>query len=317
MPVSPVCEATLGVADLGARVRQLEAGLGLSVLASGLPDSMTSSRLFEVHTPPRVCLMGRPDVAGSPRLRLVEIASSNVDRSQSVVGPGPVGIGFLAEDMTDVHSRLSDLGVRFVSPPLEGATVVQAAASVASPLELAALGRCADGDFLALLRKRGNHVRPGSPDSDRCSPAQALFTVTNVDACLHFMRDVLEHEAQTPVSCSGAPFDGLTGQDISVSFIYSLAVRSASPAMATGFIQFESRPEPMIQTPALAPGLCRLRFDTTDLHATLARVPGGGGALVRGPAGVDDPILGSGLMALVRSPFGVVIELWQSENGLS
>jgi len=316
MFVSPVREATLGVAGLSERVRQLEAGLGLSVLASGVPDPMTSSRLFEAHTPPRVCLMGRPDVAESPRLRLVEIASPNADRSQSVLDPGPVGIGFLTEAVPDAHARLSDLGIRFLSPPVEGATVFRGATGgVASPLELAAIGCLAEGDFLVLMRERGKDVRPSAPASDPCTPAQALFTVTNLEASAHFMRDVLEHEAQMPVPCSGAPFDLLLGQGPSVSFVYSLAFRSVSPAMGIGFLQFESRLEPMIQTPALAPGLCRLRFDTTDIHSTLARVPGGGGALVRGPAGVDDPILGSGLVALVRSPFGVVIELWQTETG--
>jgi len=78
------------------------------------------------------------------------------------------------------------------------------------------------------------------------------------------------------------------------------------------FMEFERRREAMAQTPARARGLCRLRYDTTNLHATLERVPGGGGSLVRGPASVDDPILGQGLVALVRAPFGVLIELWQT-----
>ena len=54
------------------------------------------------------------------------------------------------------------------------------------------------------------------------------------------------------------------------------------------------------------------KHDTTDLHLTLGRVPGGGGSLVRGPASIDDPVLGHGMVAMVRSPFGVLIELWQT-----
>jgi predicted enzyme related to lactoylglutathione lyase len=69
----------------------------------------------------------------------------------------------------------------------------------------------------------------------------------------------------------------------------------------------------MTQTPSLASGICRLRYDTSDLHDTLSRVPGGGGSLVRGPASIHDPVLGNGLVALVRSPFGILIELWQRE----
>jgi predicted enzyme related to lactoylglutathione lyase len=77
-------------------------------------------------------------------------------------------------------------------------------------------------------------------------------------------------------------------------------------------MEFEPRREPMAQFPSRSRGLCRLRYDATDLQATLERVPGGGGSLVRGPASVNDPILGRGLVALVRAPFGVLIELWQT-----
>ena len=68
----------------------------------------------------------------------------------------------------------------------------------------------------------------------------------------------------------------------------------------------------MPQTPSLGRGICRLRYDCGDLHAVLARVPGGGGSLVRGPASVDDPVLGQGIVAMIRSPFGILVELWQT-----
>ena len=163
-----------------------------------------------------------------------------------------------------------------------------------------------------MLIERVNAETPyGSTSSDCSEPLHASFIVTNLDACTHFMSDVLEHETLIQDSCSGPPFDRLLGLPHDVSFRFAMPHR---PGVATGrvvFMEFEKRRQPMAQTPGLARGLCRLRYDTQDLHVTLARVPGGGGSLVRGPASVDDPILGRGLVALVRSPFGVLIELWQ------
>jgi catechol 2,3-dioxygenase-like lactoylglutathione lyase family enzyme len=313
MAVTSLREITVGVRDLPARTALFESGFGLTVLRTGLVTSSVASRLFDAHTIPRAALMGRPDVEGSPRIRLVEVLGALPGRQQ-IGAPGPLGIGFTTRGITEVHTRLQGLGVRFVSDPLllNPPRAEALLGAPPGPRRYEAFGRTADGDFVVLIERVGADTAYGTLSSDCSEPLHASFVVTNLDASLHFMREVLEHETLLAESCSGPPFDELLGAPEGASFRFAMSHR---PGFVTGraiFMEFQKRLEPMTQTPGLGPGICRLRYDTTDLHSTLARVPGGGGSLVRGPASVEDPVLGQGLVAMVRSPFGVLVELWQT-----
>lgn len=312
--VSSLREITVGVRDLQARVDLFEAGCGLSVLRRDALASMTASRLFDTHTTPRAVVMARPDLPDSPRMRLIEVAERAPARPHGIESPGPLGTGFTTSGIGGVHQRLQAAGVRFVSPPLLLTPMARAAPRelAPGPRRFETFGRSADGDFIVLI-ERVNAATPYGTFAGDCSePLHASFIVTNLEATLHFMRDVLEHEVLLADSCAGPPFDELLGMPHDVSFRFAMLHRPGYATGRTVFMEFRSRPEPMAQTPGLTPGICRLRYDTTDLHATLARVPGGGGSLARGPASVDDPVLGQGIVAMVRSPFGVLIELWQT-----
>ena len=314
MAVSSLREITVGVLDLSARATLFEAGCGLAVIRTGRLSSIAASRLFDTHLTPSATVMGRPDVPESPRIRLVEAPEAPPARPRGLGTPGPLGIGFTTIGIHDVHARVERLGVQFVSPPLllTPVSVALPAGGPPGPRRYEAFGRTTDGDFIVLIERVGAETPYGNFATDCSEPLHVSFIVTNLDACAHFMSEVLEHEILFEETCSGPPFDVLLGMPKDVSFRFAMPHR---PGFATGrtvFLQFQKKPDAMSQTPGLAPGICRLRYDTTDLHATLSRVPGGGGSLVRGPASIDDPVLGQGLVAMVRSPFGVLVELWQT-----
>lgn len=311
MSVSALREITIGVSDLQARRRLFEAGCGLSVLSSGPIDSMTAGRLFDASSSPGATLMGRPDVADAPRLRLVHCAAADPARPLGLKAPGPLGVGFTTRGITDVHARLAAEGVSFISTPVLIAPASATGSAPEGPRRFECFGRADDGDFVVLIERVDAATPYGTLATDCSEPLHASFVVTNLDACLHFMSDVLGHETLIAETCSGPPFDVVLGLPPDVSFRFAMLHRPGFGAGRIIFIQFEKRPEPMAQVPSLARGMCRLRYDTADLHQTLTRVPGGGGSLVRGPASIDDPVLGRGLVAMVRSPFGVLIELWQ------
>lgn len=315
MAVSSLREITVGVQDLHARTTQFEQGCGLTVMTSGSLSPMTASRLFDTHVPPRAAVLGRSDVADSPRIRLVEAGDGPRQRAGRIDAGGPLGIAFTTRDIGTLHTRLSQSGVEFLSPPLRVMPTftppLKGAASEAERLE--AFGRMADGDFIVLAETVNASTPYGTVSLDCSEPLDALFVVTNLDACHHFMRDVMEHEAAPEGTRSGPPLDALLGLSRDISIRFATPARPGWPSGRLLFMEFERKLSPMAQLPALARGLCRLRYDTTDLHATLSRVPGGGGSLVRGPASVDDPVLGNGLVAMVRAPFGVLIEIWQTQ----
>lgn len=310
MGVTSLREITVGVRDLNSRSATFAAGCELDVLNSGAVSSIAASRLFDLHIPPRATVMGRPDVPDSPRIRLVETGSGRSPRPSALNAPGPLAIGFTTAGILEVHAGLERRGVVFVSPPLP-LPPMGASGTPSAPERFEAFGRTEDGDFIVLV-ERVNAPTPHGTFRNRCSePLHATFVVTNLDACAHFMRDVLEHEVLVDDHCAGPRFDAIFGLK-DVAFRFALAHHPPDPTGRVVFMEFQKKPEPMAQTPGLAPGICRLRYDTSDLHATLSRVPGGGGSLVRGPASVDDPVLGQGLVAMVRSPFGILIEVWQT-----
>ena len=312
MAVTALREITVGVRDLPARIALFESGCGLEVIRTGPLTSIAASRLFDTYAAPKAAVIGRPDLAGSPRIRLVEAPDGPPARPEGLGSPGPLGIGFTSAGIRAVHARLERSGVRFVSPPLLLTPGTPATGASPGPRRYETFGRAPDGDYIVLIERLGAAAPYGTLTTDCSEPLHASFIVTNLDACAHFMREVLEHEILLEDTCSGPPFGELLGMPEGLSFRFVMPHR---PGFATGrtvFMEFDKRPEPMAQTPGLAPGICRLRYDTTDLHSTLSRVPGGGGSLVRGPASVDDPVLGQGLVAMVRSPFGVLIELWQT-----
>jgi catechol 2,3-dioxygenase-like lactoylglutathione lyase family enzyme len=312
MGVTSLREITIGVRDLDARIALLQNGCGLTVLRSGALSPLTASRLFDMHIPPKAALMGRPDVRDSPRVRLVEVGAGSLPRPRAFNDPGPLGTGFTTAGIAGVHSRLEGLGITFLSPP-RPLPPMGATGTPRAPERYEAFGRTPDGDFIVLVERLNADIPYGTFGPDCSEPLHATFVVTNLEACGHFMRDVLEHEVLVDENCSSPLFDAVFGLGPGVSFRFALAHQP--PDHTTGrlvFMEFQSKPEPMAQIPSLSPGICRLRYDTADLHSTLSRVPGGGGSLVRGPASLDDPVLGPGLVAMVRSPFGVLIELWQT-----
>ncbi len=313
MSVSSLREITVGVRDLYTRTSQFEIGCGLVVLSSGRLAPPTASRLFDTHVPPGAAVMGRPDVDGSPRIRLVEADDLAPARPSGIRPPGPLGIGFTTLGIWGGYARLERSGVQFISPPLLLTPMKSSPpeGSPRGPQRFESFGQAIDGDFIVLIERLNEETPYGTFGVDCSEPLHVSFVVTNMDACTHFMRDVLQHETLLADTCSGPPFDTLLGMSPDVSFRFVMMHRSGWPTGRCVFMEFENRPQPMEQVPTLARGLCRLRYDTTDLHGTLARVPGGGGSLVRGPASVDDPVLGRGLVAMVRAPFGVLIELWQ------
>lgn len=315
MAVSSLREITVGVRDLEGRARQFEGGCGLSVLASGALTSMTANRLFDAHVAPKATILGRPDVPGSPRVRLVESNQALPARTRGLSEPGPLGIGFTTRGIAEVHKRMEGTGLRFVSPPilLTPMTAAKTGGAPPGPQRFEAFGQAADGDFIVLIERVNAETPYGTLGTDCSEPLHASFIVTNLEACVHFMTDVLEHETLINEACSGPPFDVLLGLRADVSFRFAMPHRPGFPTGRLVFMEFERKLQPMAQTPSLTRGICRLRYDTTDLHATLSRVPGGGGSLVRGPASTDDPVLGAGLVAMVRAPFGVLVELWQTE----
>ncbi len=312
VPVSSLREITVAVSNLDARAEQFRAGCGLEVLSRGQVDQITATRLFDASVAPTAAILGRTDLPAAPRIRLVSSRLTAPSRTQGLRSPGPLGVGFTTTGIGGVHARLAALGVSFLSPPTLLTPVTAAdEAAPSGPRRFETFGRAEDGDFMVLIERMDAATPYGTFATDCSEPLHASFVVTNLDACLHFMKEVLEHEILISETCSGPPLDALLGLSEDVSFRFAMPHHPAYPTGRTVFLEFEKKREPMAPTPSLSRGICRLRYDTQDLHQTLARVPGGGGSLVRGPASIDDPVLGSGLVALVRAPFGVVIELWE------
>ena len=206
MPVTALREITVGVRDLPARTAIFETGCVRKVIRTGPVTSIVASRLFDTHTAPKAAVMGRPDVDGSPRIRLIEAPDGPPARPLGPGNPGPLGIGFATAGIRGVHARLERSGVRFVSPPLLLTPATTTAGAPPGPRRRETFGRAPDGDYIVLIERLGAATPYGTLTTDCSEPLHASFVVTNLNACTHFMRKVLEHEVLLEDTCSGPPY---------------------------------------------------------------------------------------------------------------
>jgi len=296
MAVTALREVTLGVRAIEPRRAAYEA-CGLSVIAAGSFTPMTASRLFDTHVSPTCVVLGRADTAQSLRIRLVSLTELQWRALRSGSESGPLGIEFGTNDAAQASRALC---------AAEGSVQVETPISIGQ--EAAGdptLVRSAEGDLATLTNLE-------SPSSVKLLPTAVHLAVHNLAACVHFMADLLDHDCAR--HDRAAPWmSNVLGAEAGASIRVAVATAKGGNTSACSFVEIEPSPRPMVQIPGVAPGICRLRFDTTDMDATLSRVPGAGGSLVRGPASIDDPVLGGGLVAMVRSPFGLLIEIWQTQ----
>jgi catechol 2,3-dioxygenase-like lactoylglutathione lyase family enzyme len=313
MGVSALVEVMVGVEDLPARTTQFEGGCGLTTVTSGALNALTVNRLLETQGVHRAAILGRPDARDSPRLRLVEAHGLPRARPRGIAEAGPLGIGFETRGIAEVRARLEHSALCFVSPPLAlPFPMLIGSGDQERVSTIETFGQSSDGDFIALSQESAaGRAKTDISTRDSTGAFHAMFVVTNLESSLHFMTDVLQHKATLGGRGGGSAFTEVFEMPADVSVRVATASHSSSSDGRVVFIEFEKRAQPMAHTPGLCRGLCRLRYDTTDIHATLARVPGGGGSLVRGPASVEDPVLGQGLVAMIRAPFGIVLELWE------
>lgn len=308
-PATSFREVCVGVGDIEAR-RTLGLALGLKVLAEGRLSAETSHRLLGSPGSRRALILGRDDVPDAPRIRVFETAEGLYRATALPDQPGPLGLGFSVRGIARVQARLADLGVAFLSEPLELPATPGETGSLRRRTQ--SLGRTVDGDFITLFERPTDAARYGAPGAlDVSEPLDLSYVVTDLDAATHFMVDVLGHEELAAGELAGRPFEDLLRLKAGTRFRFSIYRR---PGFATGrliFVQFEESRTPMPVVPTGARGINALRFDCEDLHDTLTRVPGGGGTLVRGPATIDDPILGPRVVASIRAPFGLLLEFWQ------
>jgi catechol 2,3-dioxygenase-like lactoylglutathione lyase family enzyme len=314
MPATSLREIVLGVADLADRATFYRRTLGLEAKSRGRVDAATAAALWGKVGPKPVyaTVLHRPDVAGSPRLRLVGTQGPRSRPGADFEAPGPLGLGFTTAGVQGVHGRLTEEGIRFVSPPLE---LTPGGTGPAGPRRFEAFGRGPDGEALVLIERLNAPTPYGTiPEPLRVSePLHTSHSVPDLPAARRFLVELLDHEVLLGDTCRGPVFDALLGlRRPGTSFRFEMLHRPGFPTGRIVLMEFATGRQPAREARPLGRGLTALRYDCDDLVARLRRVEAAGGVLLRGPAHVDSKVLGTGRAAVVRSPFGTLFELWQT-----
>ena len=315
MATSALREIVLGVADLAARTRFYEEIVGLTVVARGMLEPVIGGALWGLSEAVEVVTLARPDVPGSPRIRLVEADGPPARADANLLHPGPVGLGFTTRGVQAVWNRFAAAGVRFLSPPL---SFTPEASQESGPVRYEAFGQAADSEYVVLI-ERLNVPTPYGVISDEhaiSEPLHCSHSVSDLEACSRFMQDVLGHERIFREECEGELFERLMGLPAGTRLSFEMLHHPAFPTGRSIFIEFEDQKG---TTPAIEPprrGVSALRYDCDDLDGLIPRIEAAGGAVVRGPVGVRSKLLGQGRVAAVRPPFGVLLEIWEPEEGV-
>ena len=310
MSTTALVEAVVGVSDLSGRCRFYEEAFGLEVVRRGTVDAATASALWGRAEPVETVVLARPDVPGSPRLRLMAAGGARSREGRDLREPGPVGIGVTTRGVGAVFDRVAAAGVDFVSPPL---CLTPGAVGPAGPVRYEAFGQAADGEFVVLI-ERLNVPTPYGTISEAfhtSEPLHSSHVVPDLEAAGRFMAEALGQESLLRDRCEGEIFEKLMGLPRGTAFRFEMRHRPGYPTGRIVLIAFEGHDGPAPMIDPRGRGLTALRYDCEDVAAVAASIASAGGAILRGPVEVDSPALGRGRVLSARSPFGTLVEIWE------
>lgn len=305
-------EIVIGVANVEQSLHLYGFGLGLDLYQRGSLAPQITTALWGCQSSIEVAILRRNSGPEVPRIRLIGVNGRASRPTRSTSTPGPLGIGFTTQGIGSVHQRLKDLGVEFLSAPIE---LTPEPEGPTGPRRFEAFGQAPDGEFVVLI-ERQNVDTPYGSISERWQTSEPLHTshvVSDLAAASRFMTDVFAHEVLFREECQGPEFEQLMGVPVDTRFRFEML---AHPDQSTGriiLIEYADDWQPGAWVEPPQRGLTALRYDCTELDTALERARQAGATLLRPPLAVDTPTLGTGRAAALRSPIGILIELWQPE----
>ena len=309
-------EVAIGVAGIDRSLELYRHGLGFEVIRRGLVSAVEACALWGQDEAFETVTVGRPALEGAPTLRLLECHGAPARAAADTRSPGTLGVGVTTDAIDRVHARLAAAGLRFQSPPVELTPEPVAGESV-GPRRFEAFGQAPDGEFIVLIERRDAPEPYGTIAAEpfrTSEPLHCSHVVADRAAAGRFMEQALDHQVLFEEELSGPELDRLMGLPSGSRLGFQML---AHPDYPTGRIIFIEYPEhddapAFIEPPAR--GLHALRYDCRDLDRSLVRVSDAGGELLREPANLDSGALGRGRVATIRSPIGVLLELWQETS---
>ncbi|MEJ2086623.1 MAG: hypothetical protein P8Y44_13270 [Acidobacteriota bacterium] len=231
---------------------------------------------------------------------------------------GPLGVGFTTQGIEQVQARARRAGVSFLSPPIELTPEPEGASG---PRRFEVFGQTRDSEFVVLIERQNVDTAYGNI-SDAWHTSEPLHTshvVRDLTAASRFMCTALDHEVIFREECVGSEFEQLMSVPANTRFRFEMLRHPDHSIGRIIFIEYETmqtRPNGSVTADArpVAPrarGLVALRYDCSDLEAAVSRARLQGGTVARPITEVDSELLGTGRVATLESPVGLLIELWE------
>jgi predicted enzyme related to lactoylglutathione lyase len=233
-----------------------------------------------------------------------------------------LGVGFTTRGIEDVYQRTERFGVDYLSAPIE---LTPEPEGPTGPRRFEVFGQSLDGEFMVLI-ERQNVDTPYGTISETWQTSEPLHTshvVADLGAASSFMCAALDHEVIFKEECNGPEFEQLMAVAPDTRFRFEMLRHPDHSIGRIIFIQYDeedSAPGPtdagLAEPPAR--GMNALRYDCTDLEGAVARAEQAGGTLLRPIVNIEVPGLGTGglgtgRVAALGSPVGILIELWESQ----
>lgn len=314
MGTTELLEIAIGVDSLAASLRLYRDALGLEVVRQGTVAADAARELWGLDAPPATVTLGRPEVPGSPAVRLLECHGPAARPTPEMQRAAPVGIGFTTDAIQEVFERLTAGGASFLSaapvqltPDPEGPT---------GPRRLEAFGQARDGEFSVLI-ERQNAPSPYGSISQRwrtSEPLHSSHVVADLAAPRRFLGEALDQEVIFREECAEPETDLLMALPPGTRFRFEMLKH---PERDTGRIILIEFPDANLEPSWTAPparGIHALGYGCADLDDQLAAVARAGGRVLGGPVEIDSPGLRRGRAAAIESPLGVLLELWEPSS---
>ncbi|MBL8645252.1 MAG: hypothetical protein JNK21_15070 [Rhodospirillaceae bacterium] len=302
---------TIITPDLPALARLYRDGLGMTLTGPADLSADTRNILAAAWGLPaglkwQMYVLRRPEVPMAAQIRVLETATPTpaIRKSWNRQEPGPYGMGFPNTDVESWDKQISALGFKRATPEIERFGLKRPDGTPYDVLEATFDGP----EFLraiAISRRDGmKQVGDVDPVTGRGGPGYATQVVTDMDAMVKFLTNVMDYEVRTDRiwTAYAVPFRFITA--------YARGVQNGHVALAAYDVK-DTVPGTGIAPRPPHRGMAMWSFQTESLAKVEARAAAAGVGVAGRHDKINSPDLGPRRAVTIHAPNGFLVEIFE------
>ena len=315
--VGPLAMVTILSSNLAASRNFYQNAMEMTVTTHRVSGQQARDIARTFKVPPQnhfdIAIFSRSGIPQAAKIRVIEV-TSNLLLARPLHDAefvGPLSLGFPVHHIERRADRLAAAGI----PATSGVTVLSLKRTDGSPYEVKeAHFKGPDGVLsLGIDRADMQSVGPIAPNVDIGGPAYSGMIVSDIVATDRFLADILGFEKRRDVVLASSGPNGGLGLPAGTRFAFQQWFASGAGTGYLVVMDYENAGKPAPQPlGGGAYGIARLSFSTRDLNAVMARARAHNATILQAPRDTRELGLGRVRTAVLATPDGLPIEVFEA-----